>query len=460
MTGDRVILAPGESLEFEPVYLGADQDPVAGLNRYARAAAEITPPLVWNGDRPWGWASWYYYYSQVKEEDLVENLDFVREELSAYGFNLVQLDDGYMPRWGEWTNNSKFPSGLTGVAAEIESAGLRPGIWIAPFLVSMDSNLVDNHPDWFLHDQNGGMIAYQQPPSATHAILDVTHPDAEAWLRGVIGGIRDAGFRMIKIDFIFAEAFEGVRHDLKVTSMQAYHRGLEIIRESAGEDMFILACGASMLPTLGHAHAFRTGPDIAYEAVGGGNPSYNFLVQEARNTASRFFTGGNWFLNAPDQLLLRGPLTLEEAKMSAVANVMAGGVFLLGDNLAGLTEDRLAIATDPVILEIAKVGKPAVPLDLFNAASQKLFSSPVMDLAGESTAPSIWWLKGPDREGYLAFFNWEEDARDIGVETGFLNLSSPRKIEEVFLGEKVKVEDGKISARVESRQVKLFKISY
>ena len=460
MTGDSVTLAPGESLEFDPVYLGADQDPVAGLDRYARAAAKITPPLVWTGDRPWGWASWYYYYSQVKEEDIVNNLNFVRQELFADGFNLVQLDDGYMPRWGEWTNNQKFPSGLTSVAGEVESAGLRPGIWIAPFLVSLDSDLVDNHPDWFLHNQNGDLITYQQPPSATHAILDVTHPDAETWLRGVIGGIRDAGFRMIKIDFIFAEAFEGVRHDSKITSMQAYHRGLEIIREAAGENMFILACGAPMLPTLGHAHAFRTGPDIAYEAVGGGNPSYNFLVHEARNTASRFFTGGNWFLNDPDQLLLREPLTLEEAKMFAVANVMAGGVFLLGDDLTSLAEDRLSLATDPVILEMAKIGKPAVPLDLFDAASQKLFSSPVMDLAGESTAPSIWWLAGEDKAGYLAFFNWRGDAREIGIGTGRLGPSYPRDIVEAFSEEKVKVKDGKISASVESHQVKLFRIRY
>jgi len=460
MTGDRVTLAPGESLEFDPVYLGADQDPVAGLNRYARAAAEITPPLVWKGDRPWGWASWYYYYSQVKEEDILENFNFVREELSTYGFNLVQLDDGYMPRWGEWTNNQKFPSGLDAVAGEIESAGLWPGIWIAPFLVSMDSDLVDDHPDWFLHDQNGDLIANQQPLRATHAILDVTHPDAETWLSGVIGGIRDAGFRMLKIDFIFAEAFEGVHHDPKITSMQAYHRGLEIIRKAAGEDMFILACGAPMLPTLGHAHAFRTGPDIAYEAVGGGNPSYNFLVHEARNTASRFFTGGNWFLNDPDQLLLRDPLTLEEAKMFAVANVMAGGVFLLGDNLASLEEGRLKIATDPVILEIAKIGKPAVPLDLFDAASQNLFSSPVMDLAGESRAPSIWWLAGGDQAGYLAFFNWRGEAREFEIDTAWLSSSSPREITEVFSGEKIKVKDEKISLRLEEHQVKFLKVEY
>jgi hypothetical protein len=464
MTGDQVVLAPEASFEFEPVYfvgvMGGYSGTMIGLDYYARAAAEITPPLVWNGDHPWGWASWYYYYSQVKEKDLIENLDFLREELSAYGFNLIQLDDGYMPRWGEWTNNSKFPSGLDGVAGEIESAGLWPGIWIAPFLVSMDSDLVDSHPDWFLRDRNGDLIVYQQPPSATHAILDVTHPDAETWLKGMIGGIREAGFRMIKIDFIFAEAFEGVRYDPKVTSMQAYHRGLEIIRKAAGEDMFILACGAPMLPTLGYAHAFRTGPDIAFEAVGGGNPNYNFLVHEARNTASRFFTGGNWFLNDPDQLLLREPLNLEEAKMFAVANVMAGGVFLLGDNLAGLAEDRLAIVTNPVILEMAKIGKPAIPLDLFNAASQTLFSSPVMDLAGETQAPSIWWLEDADRASFLAFFNWKGDARVIEIETGWLSSSSPRDIVEAFSGEKVKVKDDKISARVESRQVKLFRIRY
>jgi len=41
------------------------------------------------------WGSWTAYYFQAKESDIVTNTDWLSENLKPYGFQYVQLDDGY-----------------------------------------------------------------------------------------------------------------------------------------------------------------------------------------------------------------------------------------------------------------------------------------------------------------------------------------------------------------------------
>ena len=54
----------------------------------------------------------------------------------------------------------------------------------------------------------------------------------------------DFGYRFLKLDFLFGGAEEGMRHDPYATGVEAYRRGMEAIRESVGNDVYILGCGA------------------------------------------------------------------------------------------------------------------------------------------------------------------------------------------------------------------------
>ena len=65
--------------------------------------------------------------------------------------------------------------------------------------------------------------------------------------------------------------------------MEAYHIGMRLLREAAGDGMF-LACGAPMLPSVGYADAFRTGADIGFNFDPG--PRHEYLRWQARATAS------------------------------------------------------------------------------------------------------------------------------------------------------------------------------
>ena len=41
------------------------------------------------------WDSWSSYYDAVREEDIVRNADWIAANLKSYGYEYVQLDDGY-----------------------------------------------------------------------------------------------------------------------------------------------------------------------------------------------------------------------------------------------------------------------------------------------------------------------------------------------------------------------------
>ena len=44
---------------------------------------------------PMVWSSWTSYYEAVTEQDVVRNADWLADHLKPYGFQYVQLDDGY-----------------------------------------------------------------------------------------------------------------------------------------------------------------------------------------------------------------------------------------------------------------------------------------------------------------------------------------------------------------------------
>ena len=99
------------------------------------------------------WDSWSSYYEDVREEDIVRNADWIAANLKPYGYQYVQLDDGYdrgkrrehywIEKWGQ----EKFPHGPKWLTDYIKSKGLRAGIWLVP---NAYAGAVEQHPDWYL----------------------------------------------------------------------------------------------------------------------------------------------------------------------------------------------------------------------------------------------------------------------------------------------------------------------
>ena len=357
---ERYGLGPGESLELSPLWIGVDDDPWQLWRRYAGVAAEVTPPRPLENLPTVGWSSWYSYYADVTEQDVRDNLAVV-SALNAAGqhapVELVQVDDGWQVVWGEWTANDKFPSGMAALAADIMAEGLTPGLWMAPFYVNRASAAYLLHDDWWVRDSEGAELGFDNDGTGDHAVIDVTHPDAAAWLSEVIAARVAEGWTYLKLDFLYAGAQPGQRyHD--VSGLEAYRSGLRILREAAGDDTFILACGAPMLPSLGFAEAFRTGADIAYGWDPDPDPAY--LRWQARATAGRGWMNGLWWWNDPDVLLLRAPFEDHQARGAVVAQVVSSGLWLAGDQLDALSGSQLALELHPEAA--AMRGEPVRPI--------------------------------------------------------------------------------------------------
>jgi alpha-galactosidase len=105
------------------------------------------PPIMIN--------SWEAQYFDVSHDSIVQ----MAVDAKRLGIEMVVLDDGWFGErhsdttsLGDWTpNTTKFPLGIRGVAHELDSMGMKMGLWFEPEMVSAKSELYKKHPDWCLH---------------------------------------------------------------------------------------------------------------------------------------------------------------------------------------------------------------------------------------------------------------------------------------------------------------------
>ena len=146
----------GETPEEVVVLRGNDWKKL--LEDYATIVAERNNlPKFGEGKNLTGYCTWYYYYADVTEKDLLENLDaMAKHRSSCYAADVVQIDDGYQTFQGDWNDQDEtWPTPLTDIAKSMTDSGMRAGIWLMPFLASTASRDFRELPDWFVKDENG-----------------------------------------------------------------------------------------------------------------------------------------------------------------------------------------------------------------------------------------------------------------------------------------------------------------
>ncbi len=159
----EVELAPGESYTTPECLLCFSDDGMNGLtqqwhryvrNTYETSASDQVRPVQLN--------TWEACYFDVNEAAVIELID----EAADLGIERFVLDDGWFRNrnndqtsLGDWqVDEHKFPSGLGPIAAYCHEKGLEFGLWIEPEMVSPDSDLYREHPDWALGFTNGPLI--------------------------------------------------------------------------------------------------------------------------------------------------------------------------------------------------------------------------------------------------------------------------------------------------------------
>jgi alpha-galactosidase len=203
------------------------------------------------------WCSWYSLYAWVNERILLKAL----HDFDGLPFDVFQIDDGWQQAHGDWEANHKFPAGMKSMADKISAMGRIPGLWLAPFMVSPNSQLARRHPDWLLKDETGTPISAGITWSGHPLGLDVTHPEVLAWLDQLIRKVRGWGYGYLKLDFLYIGGLNGKRYQ-DMPRETAYRNAMQVIREAAG-DAYLLACGAPIVPSLGVCDGIRIGPDVS-----------------------------------------------------------------------------------------------------------------------------------------------------------------------------------------------------
>jgi alpha-galactosidase len=384
---DDVILPSGEEREIEQLAFWRSEESAAHMA--SRFAAMLGDNMRARLASPYqrGWCSWYHYFHAITEEATRSNLRALKDLRSEFPIEVVQLDDGYQAALGDWDRtNAKFPSGLKKLASEIREAGFIAGLWTAPFFAARDSQLMSEHGDWFIkHGESGAPLRAGYNPNWTTSddkyayALDPSHPEFAAHLERLFRIIvEDFGYDYLKLDFLYAAAAEGIRHDPAITRAETLRGGLNAIRRGAGERTFILGCGCPLGPAVGVVDGMRIGPDVApYWGSTAGVPGEPGTALAIDAILARSFMHRRLWLNDPDCLMLRAKETkLSNDERVALAWTIAasGGMLLISDDLSLLDDGGARL-----FQEVARIGAEV-------DASSKLEPPIVADLMADSPA--------------------------------------------------------------------------
>ena len=418
-------VAPGAELSSEKLLFSVSGNYHQQLETYGSLIRQIhdarvsAPPLM-------GWWSWTAYYFGLNAGAAVTNAQWEAEHLKSFGYDVFHIDEGYQYARGEYAtpNATLFPNGMAPVYYKVHGLGLVPGIWTAPFEVSERSWVYTHHPEWLIKNANGQPI-----PAGTVVdnkdqlyMLDCTNPGAQEYLRKTYSTlVNQWGIRYIKLDFMDDSAIEGYYYKPHTTAMEAQRIGLKIIRQTVGDHVYLDKDGSVMLNPVGMVDYGRISQDTGH--------TFDASQQAAPGIAARYYMDRNFFVSDPDAFTVsrqtitdqswhesNQPATLDDAKVSIALAAVAGGMLEIGDNLPSLWKEpeRVALLENPDLIDMVRLGKASVPLDL-------------MSYSAEDQQPSIFLLKEDRRQSILTIFNWTKKQRDHTIDLGQLGLPASGK---------------------------------
>ena len=412
LKSDRIELSlplnPGEEMSSERVMFATGPDYLAQLRAYGSAIRQLHHARV-SSEIPMGWWSWTAYYAAINEGETLANADWMSQHLKSLGYNFFQIDEGYQYARGEYVtaNATQFPDGMRFVAHHILRDGLTVGLWTAPFEVSSRAWVYEHHKDWLVHNAEGQPIpledVWRQGVDTLYA-LDTTHPGAQEYLRQTYKTlVREWGVRFIKLDFMDTTAIEGYYYRPNTTALEAQRIGLQVIRDTVGDDVILDKDGSPMLNPVGLVDTGRVSADTGH--------SFLRSKTAAPGIAARFYMNGNFFIDDPDAFNITDTYLVEHsgehsshslatAQVSIALSAIAGGMYEIGDDLLVLNseKDRLALVENRDLLNMAKAGRASTPVDL-------------MTYDPEDGQPSLFLLRQTPRQSILTVFNWTDKPR-------------------------------------------------
>lgn len=383
---------------------------------------------------PTGWCSWYQYFQDISDTVIKENTKMLAEFNKKLPLNLVQTDDGFVTKIGDWYDLKRgFEHGLTDISSYVAKKNFTPGIWLAPYILQADSQIQKEHPDFILKGYDDRPVNAGFGWNGLTTALDLTHPGVHEHVCKLIdNAVHHWGFNYLKLDFLYAGALRGKHLDPTKTRAQSFHTSLKAIREMAGKETYLLACGCPIGAGIGLFDGMRISTDISEswtpEFMGVRNilkneetmPSAKYAI---RNMLTRAHQHKKWWNNDPDCVQLRDKhkLTLAERQSHITVVALTGGSYIISDNLKKLSEENVNEGARLLPL----IDKRPVIVDLWQNEFPKLIKLPL------SGAPGDWYL--------LAYFNWSDKKEKAVIKCDQFKLNSDRYFVRSYWDDQVRI---------------------
>lgn len=252
------ILEPGKDFQAPEVVMVYSSEGFGGMSRTmhdlyrrylvrGRYRDEVRPILANN------WEATYFDFDEDKILALAR-------EAADLGVELFVLDDGWFGRrdnddcsLGDWTvYREKLPDGIAGLAAKIKEYGMKFGLWFEPEMVSPDSDLYREHPDWCIH-----VPGRMRTECRNQLVLDLSRQEVRDYIVSTISHVLDtADIGYVKWDMN--------RHMTELGSA-----GLDSRRQKEMPHRYMLGL-YEVLEKIVSSH-----PDVLFESCSGGGGRFD-----------------------------------------------------------------------------------------------------------------------------------------------------------------------------------------
>ena len=144
--------------------------------------------------------NWEATYFDFNTEKLLD----IARQASKLGIEMFVMDDGWFgyrnddnTSLGDWqVNESKINGGLKHLVEEVNKLGMKFGIWFEPEMISPDSNLYREHPDWAI-----AIPGRTASLSRNQYVLDLTRKEVRDYVFDMVAAVlHSANIEYVKWD--------------------------------------------------------------------------------------------------------------------------------------------------------------------------------------------------------------------------------------------------------------------
>lgn len=241
------------------------------LEAYAEELTKIksATPLLENSAIGFSWPA---YGHDINQEIIEQEIEASKGIVDTYIID-AGWAGGANPENVYQVATQKFPD-LPGLAQKMREAGIRPGIWVAPFALYRLKKTPESLTT--LKTEDGKPARSQFPIKENYLFgilnrlnptnVDISIPQVREYISQQFVELAKMGFEVFKLDFL-SQAFAGKMANNDKTSIEYYRQTIQEVREAVqkqlGKEIILIGCGGPWLESIGLFNGSRMTPDSA-----------------------------------------------------------------------------------------------------------------------------------------------------------------------------------------------------